>query len=175
MLSETAKDIAGYEGHYAVTADGRIYSHSRVNALGGLTKGRWLRPGKGGRGYLVVNLCSGGVTKTHSLHRLVAKAYIPNPERAAEVNHINGDKTDNRVENLEWVTSSENKAHAYKYGLYKTGEGHSRAKLTDADILSICSSEEFSPQELAVIYGVDRSYISYLRRGKGRCLTTASV
>ena len=93
-------------GYYA-TKEGNILSSRKFNVptiMKSFTD-------KGG--YLRVTLLG----ETRKVHRLVAIAFIPNPERKTQVNHINGIKTDNRVENLEWVTHSENMIHAYKTGL----------------------------------------------------------
>ena len=73
--------------------------------------------------------------KTRIVHRVVAKAFIPNPDNLPEVNHIDGNKQNNCVENLEWITRSDNLKHAYKIGLKKsTGERNPRAKLTEEDV-----------------------------------------
>lgn len=76
-----------------------------------------------GRGYANITLIKNGNKFKTVIHRLVAKAFIPNPENKPEVNHINGNKRDNRLDNLEWCTSSENRKHAFKIGLAKARKG----------------------------------------------------
>ena len=92
-------------------------------------------------GYRIVNLSFEGKTKTFYIHRLVAQAHIPNPENKATVNHIDGDKSNNRVSNLEWTTRSENSKHGYDNGLIKIprgkGESHATSKLTEKQVLEI--------------------------------------
>lgn len=103
-------DIKGYEGLYAITEDGQVWSY-RNN--------RFLKPGKHPRGYLCVNLWRDGKQKTFLIHRLVAEAYIENdsPETKTFINHCDGIKTHNWIKNLEWCTPSENIRHAYDTGL----------------------------------------------------------
>lgn len=104
-----------------VYADGRIKSitHNRLRSNGtkGNHRGRFLKPAKDKNGYLKITVSKQGKRKTISIHRLVAMAFIPNPEDKPTVNHINGIQSDNRVENLEWATHKEQKEHSIKTGL----------------------------------------------------------
>lgn len=93
------KNIPGYEGLYAATEDGQIWSYKTQ---------KFLKLGKGGRGYLYVNLSKDGNIKTYTVHRLIALTYISNPDNLLEVDHIDRNKSNNSVENLRWVTHSEN-------------------------------------------------------------------
>lgn len=117
-MKETWKDITGYEGLYKVSTFGEIKSldHFRDHWRGGkrFCKGRILKQ-INVHDYLYVSLKNEGNRK--AIHRLVAQHFIPNPEDKLTVNHKNGIKTDNRVENLEWATQKENIHHAYKTGL----------------------------------------------------------
>ncbi|HCN5579784.1 TPA: HNH endonuclease [Escherichia coli] len=162
MLSETAKDIAGYEGKYSVTTDGRVYPHSRVDSRGRLQKGRWLKPVNHSDGYLYVNLRDKGALKKHYIHRLVAAAFIDNPNSLPQVNHINGIKSDNRVDNLEWVTGCQNMVHASKSGLLNpiSGERHYCAKLTTEQVKEIRACKSMSQREMARMYGVSKATIA---------------
>ena len=102
MSEEVWKDIEGYEGRYQVSNLGRV---KRV------TTGRILKSCKNRGGYLYVNLCKQGVVSNKRIHRLVAQAFIPNPENKSDINHIDEDKTNNTVTNLEWTTRKENLNH----------------------------------------------------------------
>jgi len=103
------KDILGYEGQYSVTRDGQVYSHKRK---------RFLNPSNL-KGYKRVKLRDSNNNQKRSeqlVHRLVGKTYIPNPNNKLEINHKNSIRDDNRIENLEWSTRSENNQHAWTYG-----------------------------------------------------------
>lgn len=129
------KDIKGFEGVYAVTEGGEIWSYPR-NGTGG-HNGIFMKQNLHTHGYLQVCLKTKGTASTRYAHRLVAETYLPNPYKKSEVNHKNGIKTDNRVENLEWSSSGENKQHAYDTGLRFGGEGHNLSKLKAEEVIEI--------------------------------------
>ena len=123
--------IEGQETHYEVSHRGSVYNTESEKMLTQTINNS---------GYPTVTLRLPDGSRSFLVHRLVAFAFIPNdvPERN-QVNHINGDKEDNRVSNLEWVTDQENKLHGLRTGLYRVGEDHGRAVNKDEDILTqIC-------------------------------------
>lgn len=100
---EIYRDIPGYEGKYQVTSWGRVYS---------VNKERFLIQQENEKGYLRVTLMEkNGKAKHKKVHRLVAAAFIPNPEDKPQINHKDGNKVNNSITNLEWVTDEENKIH----------------------------------------------------------------
>ena len=109
-MKESYKDIAGYEGKYMISNLGNVKSLNYQNTK----KERVLCPVKHHLGYMLVHL---GKNKIKMVHTLVAEAFIPNPEGKKFVNHIDGNKQNNVVTNLEWVTSKENMNHAIRTGL----------------------------------------------------------
>ena len=116
-IKEEWRDIPGYEGYYQVSNQGRIRSVDRkVIARGGLTrisKGKIIALNYS-RPYPMVCLSKKDIKKTYLVHRLVADTFIPNPKNEKTVNHKNGIKSDNRVENLEWCSYSDNIKHAFR-------------------------------------------------------------
>lgn len=97
--------------HFEISNKGRIKNTKTNNILKG-----WKNP----KGYLVISICVNNKTTTHLKHRLVAKAFIPNPNNYDQVNHINGNKLDNTVSNLEWCNNTHNITEAYKNNLITT-------------------------------------------------------
>ena len=93
------KDIKGYEGLYAITPEGEVYSYKRQ---------KFLKPRDNGNGYLCVKLYKEGQNKMYKVHRLVADAYLPNTDNLPDVDHIDNDKTHNYVNNLQWITHRDN-------------------------------------------------------------------
>lgn len=110
MGEEQFKDVKGYEGLYEVSNHGRVFSH--------YGKGKILSDCKASSGYKLVVLVKDGSKKDFNVHRLVANTFIENPLSKEYVNHIDGDKTNNLVDNLEWSTAKENVQHAIRTGLF---------------------------------------------------------
>lgn len=111
---EIWKDIKGYENQYQISNLGNIRALSRKGQRKGIER---MKTRISNWGYPIISIWKNNKQKTFAVHRLVAETFIANPNNKAEVNHKNGIKTDNRVENLEWVTREENIQHAYNTGL----------------------------------------------------------
>jgi hypothetical protein len=123
---EVWKDIENFEGIYQISNFGRVKSLDRViDTRNGKSTIKGVIVNPCGKPYLFVYLSKNNKSKYHAIHRLVAQAFIPNLENKPQVNHIDGDKTNNVVSNLEWVTQSENMLHAYRIGLEKPRAGSS--------------------------------------------------
>lgn len=113
-------DVKGYENLYAVTTSGTVISCERRCSDGRLIKERILKGGEFSNGYKFVCLTKNGVRKNKLIHRLVAEAFIPNPDNLPVVNHIDGNIQNNSVENLEWCTQGYNLKHAVDIGLIES-------------------------------------------------------
>ena len=104
-------EIEGFED-YLIYEDGRVWSKKK-------SKGRFLKHGINNIGYVQVTLCKDGKTKTKTIHRLLGKAYIPNPENKPEIDHIDNNRQNNNISNLRWVTKRENQLNKGAYGEVK--------------------------------------------------------
>jgi hypothetical protein len=147
---EKISDIAGYEGIYAVTTRGRVWSYRRR---------KWLMPFTSGNGYSVVTLSIRAKEVDKKVHRLVGEAFIPNPDNKPQINHKNGIKKDCRLCNLEWVTARENLQHASDNGLNKV------YKFTYIEKLLICKMNiilKVKQVYLARLFEVSPPAISYI-------------
>lgn len=151
------RPIPGYEGLYSVTADGRVFAHAKRKGRG-MHAERWLRAGINSGGYFTVVLIHRGVNKTRTVHSLVAEAWIgPRPERH-DVNHIDGVKTNNRVDNLEYCTRSRNVIHAIAIGLFKPRGRRSLTPEQVAEARRRCAAGE-RQTEVASSFGVRKHVI----------------
>jgi hypothetical protein len=161
------KSIPGIP-HYYATRNGEFYSDIPCRPHG--KEIRRLKPNKNKRGYLQVMTSIDGKRKLMSAHRLVALTYIPNPENKPEVNHKDGCKANNNVENLEWATRLENQRHAFRSGLCKPLPCHlaGAAKLTMTDVEEIRLLRFYGAKliDIAPVYGVGITSISRACRNK---------
>jgi len=152
-------DIKGYEGEYAATEDGRIWSYPKKKNN---VKGKFLKGSLNHGGYLRLKLCKKGVKSNVRLHRLVAHAFIPNPYNKPCVNHKDGIKTNNHIDNLEWCTVAENNLHAFRTGLRG-------CFITIDDASEICeayATKLFSQRELGECFNVSKNTISRVINNK---------
>ena len=152
---EIWKNVVGYEANYVCSSKGEIKSIKRNKVL---------KPSKSPL-YYSVDLCKNGKIKKHLIHRIIAKAFHENAENKEQVNHINGNKLDNNVNNLEWVTRSENQLHSIRIGLRHTrGEKNSQSKLTETQVIEIFNNKN----KLALIadfYKISISTVCDIKRG----------
>ena len=157
---EEWRDVIGYDGHYQVSNLGRVKSFKwNVEKI--------LKPNLNS-GYCRVSLYQNGKLKKVLVHVLVARAFLPNPNNLPVVNHINNVHADNRVENLEWVTYSENQRHAIRIGAKKFPHGaeHPLAKLTQEQAdeirkIHVSAHPEFGAKALANKFGVSLRVICH--------------
>lgn len=120
-------------------------------------KGLRLKNSPGKDGYVHTSINGGDFGMIRGMHRIVATAFIPNPDNLPEVNHIDGNKINNRVDNLEWVTKKENQYHASYILNKRIGEDCWKSKLNDEIVLEIyelCKDKSLSYQEIAELYNV---------------------
>lgn len=165
--NEEWRPVVGYEGWYSVSNTGMVRRERKEKAT---TAGRIRTSRINKRGYLYLCIFMPGKNKTVKVHHLVADAWIGPRPLGMVVNHRNGIKTDNRVENLEYVTQKENIRHAiHTLGRHRSGESNSQSKLTEFDVISIrneYATGRFKQVELGEKYGVCQVVISAIVRYK---------
>lgn len=169
MIEEIWKDVPFYEGMYCVSNLGNVKSLARLksNQYNSFEKPESIlkfRHTK--KGYYNVMLYKNGNPKSFPVHRLVLMGFDRLPEEKEQGNHINGIKNDNRLENLEWVTSSENQIHAFATGLNnpKYGADNNKTKLTEEQVLRIREEYQFNVRgfgahSMGKKYGVSKGAI----------------
>ena len=157
--------VFGYEEYYDISNCGDIYS-KRTNKL--------LKQFTNKKGYKTIGLFDGGTIKTHYSHRLVLISFIGVNLKKPQVNHKNGFKHDNNIENLEWCTAKENIIHAVETGLNNNnGERSSSCKLSDKDIIKIkklCCKGFLSQAYIAKKFNVSQSLICKINKNKHRSI-----
>ena len=174
-MKEVWKDIAGYDGFYMVSNTGKVMS---VGGRCGTSRNPlMLKQSANHDGYLKVRLLYNGKDVTAKVHRLVAEAFIENSDGKETVNHKDGNKQNNHVDNLEWADRSEQMYHAYRYGLKPrmNGEKCPAAKLTNEQAQEIRrlykrNSKEFGTVALGRKYGITNAAVGRIVRGVGYCI-----
>lgn len=173
-MAVTWKPVPAYEGIYEASDTGKV---RRVVGGRGTQAGRVLRPRvQQGTGYMAVNLTVGGQSETRLVHRIIAFAFLgapPTPEH--EVNHRNGNRRDNRLQNLEWVTRGDNHRHAYRTlgrkPVRNFGERNGQAKLTKEQVVQVrlrYALGGVTQKQIAAEFGVTQAAISMILTGRTR-------
>lgn len=168
---EKWKDILGYEGLYKISNYGNVTSVARVISNGnGIRKSKDLLKTHvdNGHGYFRVCLSKKNTKKYVLVHILIANHFIENPNNLPIINHKDGNKKNNTIDNLEWCTWSHNNKHGYDTGLIKSlkGENHKRAKLTNKDVLEIrehLKQGVLSNVKISKLYNISSNSISGIK------------
>ncbi len=159
---EKWKAVIGWEGHYEVSDQGNVRSLTRVSTCGmGMRReyiGGPVKKLTAKNGYAVVNFTGGGKRQQQLVHRLVLMAFCGQPAAGQQAAHNNGQRTDNRLENLRWASVSANHADKKEHGTWQGGAANGNASLNEETVRAIRQSTMSAPK-LAAIYGVEASTI----------------
>lgn len=166
---EIWKDVVGYEGLYLISNTGKVKSLGKNVDIGlgriQFKPERILKPGLASNGYFTVAICKNRAQTSTCLHTIIAKSFIPNPNNFRCVNHIDGNKTNNAIENLEWCTHKRNSQHAYEIGIRKPFR-----KVTSDQVIQIRAMKKIGVRnlELAAMYEVTVATINGIVNYKTR-------
>lgn len=159
---EQWRPVVDYEHHYAISSHGRVM---RIKAGKSTRVGKILKTSADGGNYLQVNLTVNGKYRMEKIHRLVCVAFIGERKPGMQINHKDGNKSNNRLDNLEYCTRLENMQHAARMGLLPRGETNPRTRLSQEqvdEIRSIYAAGGITQTALAKRYGVGTQHISRL-------------
>lgn len=167
-LNEDWKDVENYEGYYQISSLGRVRSVTRLiiykTGKRFTYKSRILKQRTDKDGYLRITLNKECKLSTMSMHRLVAIHFIPNPDNLLQVNHLDGDKTNNSISNLEWCNVYDNLKHSYREGLKKTKLNEQDVK----DIKELYKLGKHTQKQIGELYGVNKEHINGIINNKKR-------
>ena len=165
-MIEVWRSVVGYNGLYEVSNFGRVMSVSRRDRFGRNVGGVLLRPQKHHAGYLKVSLSRHGYSKQRFVHQLVLEAFVGLAPGSRECRHLDGDPSNNRLENLRWGTSAENYADRVRHGTCNAGERHPAAKLCELDVWLIRNITA-KQRDIAKFFDVSPAHVCKLRKGLG--------
>lgn len=172
LLLEAWRPVLGFEGHYEVSNFGNVRSLSRsITRRDGRKRTYFAQSmlAKVRDGYYLLFLRKQAVSYSRLVHRLVLEAFVGPCPPGMECRHLNGNRLDNRLENLRWGTPEENRADQLLHGTRRRGESNAQAKLSDAEVDKIRAARaKFSTRVLGAMYGVSSSTISRIQTGKRR-------
>lgn len=157
MIVEIWKDIENFKGLYQVSNFGKVKSFHKTNL------GNILKAYDNGRGYLFVHLCKDGKRKYGYIHKLVAKAFLKNPKKHTVVNQVDGNRKNNKENNLEWCTQKQNMEHASRNNLILKGERCHKSKLKNKDVVKIrkmYKEQKITHRELGKMFKICPTVVS---------------
>lgn len=175
---EIWKDIPGYEEYYQISNHGRIKSLNRISCQNHIIEEKIRKATLDQDGYYKIILTVNGNVRSFFVHRIVATVFIPNVDNLPQINHKNCIKIDNRVENLEWTTSSENILHAFHMGVKnQKGEKNNSSKFRDVDIMGMKEmyNKNKNKEEIIKKFNISKSYLTRILKNKIRVISETAT